>query len=151
MRYTFVHPEIKTHLLLLLKLSGDKLFQYIADDNTIHRVSDMDLNQYIQQYMGEQFTVKDFRTYAANYHFISALLREIRKHSNNLKKNITNAIKISARHLGHTKNISKKSYVMAYCISLYLKDPVFFIRRKFDPTINVLTDVLRNYKKSIYE
>ena len=38
--------------------------------------SDVDLNQYIQNNMGKSFSCKDFRTYAANFYFIKALLKE---------------------------------------------------------------------------
>jgi len=47
--------------------------------NNIKKVSDSDLNSYIQEHMGEQFTIKDFRTYAANYHFVESLISETNK------------------------------------------------------------------------
>jgi DNA topoisomerase I len=147
--YSLRNPLVKIHLQLLLKLDGEKLFQYIDDNNNIRRVTDLDINQYIQTYMGEDFSVKDFRTYAANYYFIKALLNETKKHSNNIKKNIMNAIKISAKHLSHTRNISKKSYVMSYSVALYTSHPEFFVSRKYDDPQDVLTDILKSYKKNI--
>jgi DNA topoisomerase-1 len=149
LHYSLRSNEIKTHLQMLLKLEGDKLFQYIDDDDKIKRVTDTDLNQYIQKYMGKEFTIKDFRTYGANYHFIQALLHEIKKHSDNIKKNILNAIKTTAKFLKHTKNISKKSYIMSYTIDLYTKNPEFFISRKFDDPLSVLLDVLKLYRKNV--
>lgn len=147
--YSLRDSVIKSHLQMLLKLNGPKLFQYIDDNNSIRRVTDLDLNQYIQKYMGKDFTVKDFRTYAANFYFIKALLNETKKHSNNIKKNIINAIKVSAKHLSHTRNISKKSYIMAYCIILYTKQPEFFISKKYDDPKDVLIEVLKSYKKNV--
>lgn len=127
---------------MLLKLNGEKLFQYIDNDGNIKKISDTDLNEYIQTYMGEEFTVKDFRTYASNYYFIKTLLSEIKKHGDNIKKNIINAVKASAKQLGHTQNISKKSYIMNYSITLYLKHPEFFVKRKYDNPLDVLINIL---------
>lgn len=147
--YTLHNDVIKDHLQMLLKLEGDKLFQYIDADNYIKKINDSDINQYIQEYMGKEFTVKDFRTYAANYYFIKALLNETKKHSNNIKKNIINAIKVSAKHLSHTRSISKKSYIMAYSINLYMSHPEFFVGKKYDDPQDVLIDILKSYKKNI--
>ena len=147
--YSLRDVIIRLHLQMLLKLNGEKLFQYIDENNYIRRVTDLDLNQYIQKYMGENFTVKDFRTYAANFYFIKALLNETKKNSNNIKKNIVNAIKVSAKHLSHTRNISKKSYIMSYCITLYTVHPEFFISKKYDDPQDVLVDVLKSYKKNV--
>lgn len=147
--YTMHDRLIAEHINLLLKLEGDKLFQYIDEENKIKRVNDLDLNNYIQTYMGKDFTIKDFRTYAANYHFIKALLHEIKLHGNNIKKNIFNAIKVSAKQLSHTKSISKKAYIMSFCIDLYIEHPEFFISRKYDDVNDVLEKVLKLYKKSI--
>jgi DNA topoisomerase-1 len=145
LKYVFHNDVIKKHLQMLLKLEGEKLFQYVDENNIIRRINDTDINQYIQKYMGKEFSAKDFRTYAANYYFVKALLNEIKKHSNNIKKNITNAIKNSARHLSHTKGISKKSYIMSFCINLYLSHPEYFISHKYDNPQNVLMDILRQY------
>lgn len=149
LHYTLRNNLIKKHLVSLLKLNGEKLFQYIDESGIIRHVTDHDINQYIQEFMGSEFTVKDFRTYAANYYFVKALLNETKKHSNNIKKNIINAIKISAKHLSHTRGISKKSYIMTYSIELYIKHPEFFISRKHDDPQTVLIDILRSYKKNL--
>jgi DNA topoisomerase-1 len=145
--YNLKDAKISEHLKMLLKLSGDRLFQYIDDENILHRVYDFDLNKYIQDCMGDEFTIKDFRTYAANYHFIIALIDQINKHSDNIKKNIITAIEVSAKHLSHTKNISKKSYIMAFCVDLYIKHPEFFVSRKLNDPKDILIDVLTKYNK----
>jgi DNA topoisomerase-1 len=141
--------DVANHINILLKLSGDKLFQYIDETGNIKKVSDGDLNNYIQTYMGTEFTIKDFRTYAANYYFIKALLDETKLHGNNTKKNIINAIKVSAKQLGHTKNVSKKAYVMSFSVNLYLEHPEFFVTRKYENIDKVLLEILKLYKKSI--
>ena len=147
--YSLRNEAIKNHLNMLLKLDDEKLFQYIDENGTIRKVTDLDINHYIQEYMGKDFSVKDFRTYSANFYFVKTLLSEIKKHSNNVKKNIINAIKTAAIHLSHTKSISKKSYIMSFCIELYTEHPEYFTARKMDDPRDVLIAVLKKYKNSI--
>lgn len=151
--YSLYHPEIKTHIKMLLKLEGDKLFQYIDDTDTIRKITDTDLNRYIQDYMGSQFTIKDFRTYAANYYFVKTLLSETRKRTPKnekiIKKNIINALNTTAHYLRHTRSISKKSYVMNFCIEMYRNDPSYFIQKKYDEADDVLLEILQLYKHKI--
>lgn len=148
--FTLIDEQIKEHLNKLLKLEGEKLFQYIDENDFIRKVSDTELNHYIQDFMGSEFSVKDFRTYAANYHFIESLLNETKKRNPKnqkiIKKNILNAIKITAHHLRHTKSISKKSYVMNFTVELYNKNPEYFIKHKHDNPDDVLLSILRLYK-----
>src|SRR5690606_19961186 len=96
---------------------------------------------------------KDFRTYAANYHFVQAILNETKKRSPKnekiIKKNVTRALKTTAHYLRHTKAISKKSYVMNFCIDMYYKNPEYFVKRKYDDPNLVLIDLLQFYKTTI--
>ena len=78
-QYTLENADIVKQLIPLMNLEGEKLFQYKSDTGNILRATDVDLNQYIQNYMGKDFSCKDFRTYAANFYFIKALLKETKK------------------------------------------------------------------------
>lgn len=150
--YTLIDKTIKDHIQELLKLQGEKLFQYVdPDSETIKIVRDHDLNDYIHKYMGD-YTVKDFRTYGANYHFIEELLKETQKHNPTTlaqqKKNILNAVEKTAFFLRHTKSISKKSYIMNFAIDQYINNPSFFIKRKNkDPTL-VMLELLKMKNKN---
>jgi len=152
LNYSFRNNEIKNHITLLLKLGGDKLFQYIDDNDNIRKVTDLDLNTYIQQYMGTDFSIKDFRTYAANYHFVESLIQETNKRSPKnekvIKKNIVNALKKTAHYLRHTQAISKKSYVMNFAIDVYKNNPKYFTSSIGDID-NILLDLLKLYKQKI--
>ena len=151
--YSINNKNIIKHIKILLKLSGEKLFQYIDGKNNVRRVTDTDLNKYIQKYMGKQFTCKDFRTYASNMYFVKSLLKETikrnPKNKKSIKKNIKNAFNKTAFYLKHTKAISKKSYVMNFTTNMYENNPKYFIKRKYeDPTI-VLLNILKLYKKKV--
>lgn len=151
--YSLYSPDIRKHLSYLLKLDGVKLFQYIKNSK-VRRVTDTDLNRYIKHSMGsKKFSIKDFRTYAANNLFIAALLNETKKrkpkNERTIKKNIMNALKTTAHYLRHTKAISKKSYIMNFCVELYQKNPEYFISRKYDNPNDILLDLLEIYTKEI--
>lgn len=159
LRYTIKDTSIIDTVKMLLKLEGDKLFQYITiDDNgneKINKVSDTDLNHYIQSNMGSEFTIKDFRTYGANYYFVKALLNETKKRTPKtekiIKKNIKLATLSAAKHLKHTGAVSKKSYVMTYAMELYRNNPDFFVKHKNDNCNDVLINLLMMYKKEILD
>ena len=153
LNYVLINNDIKSHLQILGKLDGDKLFQYIDIDNKIKKLTYKDLNEYIQTFMGKDFSIKDFRTYAANYHFINFLLNETKKKLPKTdiikRKIILKALKQTAKFLKHTKAISKKSYVMNFIVEFYMDSSDFFISRKYDDTNEVLLELLKLYKKSI--
>jgi DNA topoisomerase I len=151
--YSIEDHELTKHLKLLMKLDGDKLFQYIDENDNIRRVTDTDLNQYIQQYMGPEYSAKDFRTYAANMYFVRALLSETNKRTPNnqkkIKKNILKALKSTAYYLRHTRAISKKSYVMNFAMNLYQSNPDWFLQRKDEDPDEVLLELLRTYRRNV--
>ena len=153
LHYVINNKTLKSHISILMKLKGIKLFQYIDSNETIRKISDTDINQYIQRYMGPDFTCKDFRTYASNNYFIKALLKETRnrlpKNKKVIKKNILNSLKNTAFYLKHTKAISKKSYVMNFTIEMYENNPEYFTERKYDHPNTVLLELIRLYKNKV--
>jgi DNA topoisomerase-1 len=152
LHYTLNDPDIRVHMLLLKKLDGEKMFQYIDENSKVHKVTDIDLNHYIQKYMGKHFTVKDFRTYGANYHFVKFLVDETKKrdplNEKLIKKNIRNAIKNTAFYLRHTKNVSKKSYIFNFIVDFYFHNPAYFMHRKNKNINKLLLELMRKFKKS---
>lgn len=152
-QYTLNEPNIVKELIELMKLEGEKMFQYRTDTGNILRANDVDLNAYVQKYMGKEFTVKDFRTYAANFYFIKALLKET-KNRNPInqkiaKKNIGLAQEHTAHHLRHTKSISKKSYTMDLIRDMYINESNFFIENKNKQPLTILTEILKIFKNKI--
>jgi DNA topoisomerase-1 len=148
----FIVDEMKK---LLDMTDGENIFQYINENNNVLRVNDVDLNEYIQNNMGKNFSAKDFRTYAANFYFMKALLHETKKRNPKnkkiIKQNLNAAQENTAFYLRHTKAISKKSYTMSLIREMYEKNPEWFIENKSRQPINVLIDILKIYKDKIKE
>src|SRR3546814_11924733 len=55
------------------ELPGHTLFQYVDDEGQRHRIDSGQVNGYLQDAMGEDFTAKDFRTWGATLHAAALL------------------------------------------------------------------------------
>jgi len=113
---------------LKLNNKNNPLFWYMSSSGEIKEISSEELNVFLKQNMGKDYTCKDFRTYSANILFIKSFLKESKKNKNNIKKIILKCISDSAENLGHSKVISKKSYIsnnlLDYCMDSFDKASV---------------------------
>ena len=91
-------------------LPGQALFQYVGTDGEPHRIGSGDVNAYIQEHMGEDFSAKHFRTWGASVIAFEA----IRGGAATLKEVLAPV----AAALGNTPAISRKSYVHPALITL---------------------------------
>ena len=106
-------------------LPGQELFQYVDDDGATHSVDSADVNDYLRSISGEDYTAKDFRTWAGTV--LAALaLREFEKFDSQAqaRKNIVRAIEAVAEKLGNTPSICRKCYVHPAVIDAYLEGAV---------------------------
>jgi len=120
----------------LRKLPGDRLFK--TSDNI--PIKSLDMNEYLKHIMGEDFTCKDFRTWASNDLFLKILnTKEIPISLTQAKKIINTCYDEVAMELGHTRAISRSSYVMPIISQMYMKDPHGFLKNKYS-----LDDILKS-------
>jgi DNA topoisomerase-1 len=88
-------------------LPGQHLFEYVGDDGAVCPVTSGDVNAYIKEAMGEDFTAKDFRTWGASTIAFEEMVKRAEKGRIHLKS----VIEPVAEALGNTVAISRKSYV----------------------------------------
>ncbi len=102
-------------------LPGQELFQYVDEDGDSHTITSTDVNQYLHEITGEDFTAKDFRTWHGTVRAAQALadLGEFDSESQ-AKHNIVAAIKAAAEHLCNTPAICRKSYVHPQVLDAYI-------------------------------
>jgi DNA topoisomerase-1 len=101
---------------------GAELFQYIDDDGEAHDIDSADVNAYLQEVAGEEFTAKDFRTWAGTVLAAHALEEfEAFDSETQAKHNIMEAIESVARRLGNTRTVCRKCYVHPAVISAYIE------------------------------
>ena len=102
-------------------LPGEELFQYLDADGNVVDINSADVNEYLRSIAGEQFTAKDFRTWAGTVLAAKALqaLETIDSKAGR-KKNIIRAVEAVAQRLGNTKAVCRKCYIHPAVIDAYL-------------------------------
>src|SRR3954471_23627347 len=105
----------------LKDLPGQEVFQYLNDNGEPRKVSSEDVNDYLREITGEEFTAKDFRTWAGTVLAAIALhAQEDFKNKTQAKQNIKDAISAVAKILGNTPAICRKCYVHPAVLETYL-------------------------------
>jgi DNA topoisomerase I len=103
-----------------LDLPGYELFQYLDDAGEPQTIDSSHVNEYLRAITGEDFTAKDFRTWAGTLMAVQILAQmEQCSSTNRAKKNVLKAIKTVAEGLGNTPAICRKSYVHPMVIEAY--------------------------------
>jgi len=102
-------------------LPGQTLFQYSEDDGTPQTIGSEDVNEYLRRVTGEDFTAKDFRTWAGTV-LAARALQELESFDSETqaKKNIVRAIESVAERLGNTRAVCRKCYVHPAVFDAYL-------------------------------
>src|SRR5215475_3615593 len=107
-------------------LPGQDLFQYVSDSGEVRVVTSQDVNDYLREIAGEDFTAKDFRTWAGTLLATLALsLQTEFETKKQAKANVKTAISAVAELLGNTPAICRKCYVHPAVVEAYLnKTPI---------------------------
>lgn len=102
-------------------LPGFELFQYVDKDGERRSVDSSDVNAYLKEISGEDFTAKDFRTWAGTV-LAARALQEFQAFDSQAqaKRNVVQAIEAVAKRLGNTKAVCRKCYIHPTVITLYM-------------------------------
>jgi DNA topoisomerase-1 len=102
-------------------LPGQQLFAYVDEAGEHHDVGSADVNAYLKEITGEDFTAKDFRTWAGTVLACTALRElEAGESQAKAKKNVVRAIDAVAGMLGNTTAVCRKSYIHPAVIDSYM-------------------------------
>jgi len=102
-------------------LPGQDLFQYVSDEGEVGNVTSQDVNDYLREITNENFTAKDFRTWAGTVLAAIALNAQSEfETKKQAKANLKTAICAVARLLGNTSAICRKCYVHPAIVEAYL-------------------------------
>jgi DNA topoisomerase IB len=96
------------------EIPGQHLFQYISDDGQRCPIDSGQVNEYLREAMGDDFTAKDFRTWGATLHAITLLAGTPLPESaseRELKSEIAEVVKQVAAKLRNTPAVCRKSYI----------------------------------------
>ena len=102
-------------------LPGQELFQYLDERGAVVDVGSEDVNAYLKEITGTEFTSKDFRTWAGTV-LAARLLGQAEPQSSVTagKREIARAIDEVAKRLGNTRAVCRKCYVHPAVIEAYL-------------------------------
>ena len=120
-------------------LPGQQLFQYLDEAGERRSVASDDVNAYLREISGDEFTAKDFRTWAGTV-LAAMALQEFSEFDTEAeaKKNVVRAIEAVAEKLGNTPAVSRASYVHPTVIDAYLEGDL--LRQTREETERVLTE-----------
>jgi DNA topoisomerase-1 len=102
-------------------LPGYELFQYVDEDGQRQTVDSADVNKYLRDISGQDFTAKDFRTWAGTV-LAAKALADVAKFKSNTeaKRNVVTAIESVAKKLGNTKAVCRKCYIHPAILEAYM-------------------------------
>jgi DNA topoisomerase I len=102
-------------------LPGYELFQYLDDDGRRQTIESFDVNAYLRQITGEDFTSKDFRTWAGTV-LAAQLLKDFAAFDSDAqaRRNIVKAVESVAKRLGNTKAVCRKCYIHPAVLDAYV-------------------------------
>ena len=104
------------------ELPGQELFQYVDTDGERRVVDSGDVNAYVREASGEDFTAKDFRTWAGT--ILAALALGAMPACDSAasgKRHVSRAVEHVASELGNTPAVCRKCYIHPTVISTYLE------------------------------
>lgn len=96
-------------------LPGQNLFQYLCEDNTPCAVGSADVNAYIKEATGDDFTAKHFRTWSASVIALDYVAAACKKGTG---AKLADMLAPVAEALGNTPAIARKSYVHPHVVAM---------------------------------
>jgi DNA topoisomerase-1 len=136
-------------------LPGQVLFQYVGDDAHVRDVGSEDVNDYLREITGQEFTAKDFRTWTGTVMAALALAElEPFRSQRQAKKNVVSAIEQVAERLGNTPAVCRNCYVHPQVIDAYLDGSPILIDRSAKRSRGLSSEeraVLRFLKRKLKE
>jgi DNA topoisomerase-1 len=103
-------------------LPGQDLFAYRDDQNVAHAIGSQDVNDYLREKTGQDFTAKDFRTWigtvlaALAFHEFADVTSE-----RQARQNVRMVVESVSKILGNTPAVCRKCYIHPEIINFYLE------------------------------
>jgi DNA topoisomerase-1 len=105
----------------LQELPGQEVFQYLDEDGARRTIDSEDVNDYLREIAGDDFSAKDFRTWAGTV-LCAVALREVEACASETeaRRNVTQVVKQVAQQLGNTPAVCRACYIHPAVIEGYL-------------------------------
>lgn len=122
-RQCVVGHELAGAVERLLKSPGPRLFRYQDAAGRWHDLDARDVNSYLRERVGVQYSAKDFRTWGGTLR-AATVLAELGAASapTDAKRRVAMAMRLVSAELGNTPTICRKSYVHPIVVAKYLDE-----------------------------
>jgi DNA topoisomerase-1 len=152
-----VYHKVALHSIKLARLvrqcrdlPGKELFQYINEDGSRCTVDSGDVNTYLKEITGEDFTAKDFRTWAGSVSALYAIKQAGEFETvTECRKKIVSVLDEVALNLGNTRTVCKKYYVHPTVIRSYEEGAIFKYIKDLDNERDVNASELNAAEKAL--
>lgn len=94
-----------------LELPGQQLFQYLDNEGQRRAVSSSDINQYLRDLTGRDFTAKDYRTWAGSALALERLRGQPEQPATQARQHLLETVKQVASQLGNTPTVCRQCYI----------------------------------------
>ncbi|AUF96983.1 DNA topoisomerase [Pseudomonas sp. 02C 26] len=94
-----------------MELPGQTLFQYLDDNGERHSIGSSDINLFLQQLTGADFTAKDYRTWAGSSLALHLLRPLAWEPETEAKRQVTAIVRQVAARLGNTPAVCRRCYI----------------------------------------
>ena len=122
-------PRVARILKRCQEIPGQMLFQYLDDDGERHPIDSEDVNAYLRESAGDEFTAKDFRTWAGSVLALRALRDAGPAGSaKEARGQVLDAIGRVASALGNTVAVCRACYVHPAIVDAYLDGSLATVR-----------------------
>jgi len=119
-KISFRSKRLATIVKACRDIPGKELFQYLDDEGKRQTIDSGSVNEYIREISKQDFTTKDFRTWAGSVALLQCLCTIGKANSaTQIKKNIVSALDEVSKKLGNTRTVCKKYYVHPELVRLY--------------------------------
>lgn len=133
-------------------IPGKELFQYYNEAGERCTIGSGDVNHYLKEITGEDFTAKDFRTWGGSVSALHAFKEAGGFDTiSECHKKIVSVLDEVALNLGNTRTVCKKYYVHPTIIKSYEDGTIFKYIEKLDEEKGVNTAELNTAEKALLD
>ncbi len=119
-RTSLVDDELAAALRELLAVPGARVFRY-RRDGELYNLTGERVNDYVKEYLGPEFTAKDFRTWGGTLLAAIAFAEQAKREDAPTKRSVTSVMRRVSKELGNTPAVARASYVSPAVVEQYLE------------------------------
>ncbi len=119
------NPRLAAIVRKCQELPGQEIFEYLDETGKRRDVKSNDVNDYLREASGGDFSAKDYRTWAGTL-LAAQALRAYRSFSSQTeaKRQVLEAIESVARRLGNTRSVCRKCYIHPQILEMHMSRPL---------------------------